>query len=32
VVYLDGKSGKVRLELEKQDGTWKVESFNFTSQ
>jgi hypothetical protein len=32
VVYIDGKSGKVRLEFEKQDDTWKVGSSSFTSQ
>jgi hypothetical protein len=30
VVYLNGKSGKVRLEFEEQDGTWKVGSSSFT--
>ena len=30
VVYLNGKSGKVRLEFEEQGGTWKVEGSSFT--
>ena len=29
VVYLNGKSGKVRLEFEEQGGTWKVEGSSF---
>jgi len=28
VAYADGKSGKVSLELEQQDGTWKLRSFS----
>ena len=28
VEYADGKSGTVRMELEQQDGTWKLHSFS----
>jgi len=29
VVYIDGSSGRVRLEFEEQDGAWKMHSSNF---
>lgn len=31
VVYINLTSGKVRLEFEEQDGTWKLESTNITN-